>query len=100
MEHFNRLTPAEAERLSLLLEEMAEATQIIGKVLRHGYDSYHPNDPAKVQNRDLLEVEVGHVQHAIDRMTLATDIDVRAVNQAKVTKGDTVSQWLHHQDGR
>ena len=33
---FNGLTPAEAERLALLMEECGEVVQIIGKVLRHG----------------------------------------------------------------
>jgi hypothetical protein len=37
MEYFNSLTPAELERLSLLLEELGEAQQAIGKILRHGY---------------------------------------------------------------
>jgi hypothetical protein len=53
MDHFNRLTPAEAERLALLLEELGEAQQIIGKILRHGYESYHPDDP-ETTNRTLL----------------------------------------------
>lgn len=39
---FNRLTPAEAERLALLAEECGEAIQAIGKILRHGYESNHP----------------------------------------------------------
>lgn len=43
-EHFNGLTPAEAERLAMLSEECGEVIQIIGKILRHGYDSYHPDD--------------------------------------------------------
>lgn len=33
-DHFNGLTPAEAERLALLLEELGEAQQAIGKILR------------------------------------------------------------------
>ncbi len=43
-DHFNRLTPAEAERLAMLAEEAAEVIQIVGKILRHGYASYHPDD--------------------------------------------------------
>jgi hypothetical protein len=41
-QHFNGLTPAEAERLALLAEECGEVIQAIGKVLRHGYESRHP----------------------------------------------------------
>ena len=43
-DHFNRLTPAEAERLAMLAEEAAEVIQVVGKILRHGYASYHPDD--------------------------------------------------------
>jgi hypothetical protein len=37
--NFNGLAPAETERLALLLEELGEAQQAIGKILRHGYES-------------------------------------------------------------
>lgn len=59
-DHFNQLTPAEAERLAMLAEECAEVIQIVGKILRHGYDSYHPDDPS-VTNRDLLAKEITDV---------------------------------------
>ena len=36
---FNKLSAAEAERLALLLEELGEAQQAIGKILRHGYEN-------------------------------------------------------------
>jgi hypothetical protein len=61
-EYFNKLNPAEAERLSLLLEECGEVLQIIGKIQRHGYGS---------SNRSLLEKELGHIMHAIWRMSEA-----------------------------
>lgn len=47
IQHFNGLTPAEAERLALLSEELGEAQQAIGKILRHGYDSSNPVDPGR-----------------------------------------------------
>ncbi|OAN76675.1 hypothetical protein A8B82_14850 [Sulfitobacter sp. EhC04] len=58
--HFNNLTPAEAERLAMLAEECAEVIQIVGKILRHGYDSHHPDNPA-TDNRDLLAKEITDV---------------------------------------
>jgi hypothetical protein len=80
----NRLTAAEAERLALLLEELGEAQQAIGKILRHGYESHNPlSATVSPSNRETLETEVGHVQHAIDRMTLACDLNVVAVSGAK-----------------
>jgi len=57
MSHFNQLTPAQAERLAMVAEECAEVIQIVGKILRHGYDSHHPNDPLST-NRDLLGREL------------------------------------------
>ena len=56
-DHFNQLTPAEAERLAMLAEECGEVIQVVGKILRHGYDSHHPDNP-KVTNRQLLGREL------------------------------------------
>ena len=94
MEHFNKLTPAEAERLALLLEELGEAQQVIGKILRHGYDSYHPqgNDT----NRELLENEIGDVMAAVQMMTDAGDMDRVMIESEKTDKLERVGEWLHH----
>ena len=56
-DHFNRLTPAEAERLAMLAEEAAEVIQVVGKILRHGYASWHPDNP-QLDNRALLMNEL------------------------------------------
>ena len=56
-DHFNGLTPAQAERLAMLIEECGEVIHIAGKILRHGYDSYHPADRT-VTNRELLGREL------------------------------------------
>jgi hypothetical protein len=68
--HFNGLSPAEAERLALLLEELGEAQQVIGKILRHGYESHHPENPDD-SNRALLEGELGDVMAAIEESRTA-----------------------------
>lgn len=96
MKHFNELTPAEAERLALLIEECGEVIQAATKVLRHGYESVNPLTDGPT-NRTMLTSELGHVIHAIDRMTLAADVNVRALNTAKVVKADRIARWLHHQ---
>lgn len=94
----NGLTPAEDERLALLLEECAEAIQVIGKIMRHGYESHDPTSASlSPTNREMLEKELGHVRHAIDRMTLARDVNVVAIEGAKKLKADSVGRWLHHQ---
>lgn len=97
-EHFNDLTPAEAERLALLLEEMGEAQQIIGKILRHGLDSYHPDSGAV--NRNLLEKELGDVLAAIDLIVEARDIDAGQVDGHRQAKHVKVRRYLHHQPER
>lgn len=96
MKHFNKLSPAELERLALLAEEMGETQQIIGKILRHGYMSYHPQSPT-VPNRMLLENEVGHVLCAIQFLLNADDIDEVSVEDSKRHKSVRVHEYLHHQ---
>lgn len=57
-EPFNGLTPAEAERLAMLAESAGALGQAIGRILRHGYFSHHPDDPQKVVNRSALWREI------------------------------------------
>ncbi len=101
-ENFNNLTAAETERLALLSEEMGEAIQIIGKILRHGYTStnplaFVPENENPIQNRWLLEKELGDVQHAITRMCEARDLHEDAIDHHAQVKSGKVQQWLHHQ---
>ena len=53
----------ETEKLAVLMEECAEVQQVIGKILRHGYDSYHPE--TKTTNRENLAREIVDVCTAI-----------------------------------
>ena len=92
MNHFNELSPAEAERLAILAEECGEVVQACMKVLRHGFDS-HTN------RADLLK-EVGDVTAAIKLMTAAGDIDSHAVKIAALSKLERIRPWLHHQEGQ
>lgn len=96
MESFNQLTPAEAERLALLSEELGEAQQAIGKILRHGYESRNPIKPGPT-NREALEREMGDVYHAMVRMWGAGDMDGNAVIQRADDKAKSVAAYLHHQ---
>jgi len=98
MEHFNKLSPAEAERLALLAEELGEAIQAIGKILRHGYESRHPKKLDGSNNRDDLTKELGHVCHSIDLMIENTDIRADAVDFFTAQKRHTVKEYLHHHD--
>lgn len=97
MEPFNGLSPAEAERLALLMEECAEVQQVIGKILRHGKESYHPEDPTCTTNRELLEKELGDVLAAIDLCQTADDIKPIKLAFWRDTKINKVKKYLHHQ---
>lgn len=95
---FNGLTPAEHERLTILFEEMAEATQMIGKTLRHGYESYNPFDNLRTTNRRLLETEVGHVAYAIHALASTGDLDADRVMYSRDKKAESIKKYLHHQE--
>lgn len=90
----NGLSQAEVERLALLMEEAAEVQQIIGKILRHGYESYHP-DNVNVSNRQLLEKEVGDLLAAISISRTAGDFSLQSVLDAFKSKMKRVGQYLH-----
>lgn len=99
--HFNKLTPAEAERIALLMEECGEVIQICGKILRHGYDSHNPFDENKVTNRELLEKEAGDVQASLDLMIKPMngdlpDIRQSALSEASKSKKVKLLKYLHH----
>lgn len=98
--HFNKLSPAEAERLALLLEELGETSQAIGKILRHGYESRHPfveygHGPT---NRERLEKEIADVYVAIRMMFDSGDIRQLACAVHEERKTESVKKYLHHQE--
>lgn len=95
VEHFNGLSPAQAERLALLAEEMGEALQAIGKVLRHGYRSTHPDFPNGPNNRDVLEREIGDVLCAL-RLLWGYDLNYTNSDERAEIKAETVQKYLHH----
>lgn len=95
-EQFNELTPAQSERLYLVMEEAAEVIQMIGKILRHGYWSFNPYDPDKVANRDLLAKELGDLMAVVELLTDTGDVDAEKVSQAKDLKPSKMYHYLHH----
>lgn len=78
------------------MEEAAEVQQIIGKILRHGYSSFHPNDETKTTNRELLEKEIGDLFAAIDLATVNKDIRMDIVIDAAKNKMNRVGKYLHY----
>lgn len=96
MEHFNGLTPAEAERLAILAEECAEVIQVVGKILRHGYTSRHP--VIHEDNIYMLERECGDVRAAMLMMCKAGDINKANIHLAADEKLERVKKYCHHQN--
>jgi NTP pyrophosphatase (non-canonical NTP hydrolase) len=97
-QHFNGLTPAQAELLALLAEECGELVQAIGKTLRHGLDSVNPLVPPGTDrsNRGWLEKEMGDVRAAMILLCEASITDKAAVHSLADVKRASVQQWLHH----
>lgn len=91
--HFNQLTPAEAERLAVLAEECGEVIQAVGKILRHGYESSHPDGGPT--NRRTLEREIGDVLYAVDRIALH-DLSSINIENAAAMKKQNIKPYLHH----
>lgn len=96
-EHFNKLTPAEDERLAMLAEECAGVIQIVSKIQRHGYDSWHPADPLKTTNRAMLRKEVTDIAAVTaamltrDDFGMFTEANVKAAWRKKLL-------YAHHQE--
>ncbi len=97
MSHFNALSPAEAERLAVLAEELGEAQQAVGKILRHGYASHDPTDPKHPGNRDALARELGDISGEIDRMIAACDVNESTVNKRRLLRVEKSAPYMHHQ---
>lgn len=93
----NELTDAEIERLAILAEEMGEAQQAIGKILRHGYESYNPDDSNGRTNRRELERELGDVVAAMELMTITRDVNDASIDQFAVDKMLKILKYSHHQ---
>ena len=89
------LSPAEYERLALLSEELGEAIQIVGKILRHGYESTNPVKGDGVRNRELLEDELGDVRFATMLLCESGDLDLAQIHEAAERKRKNVKKWLH-----
>jgi NTP pyrophosphatase (non-canonical NTP hydrolase) len=99
MTHFNGLSPSEAERLAILMEEAGEAVQMAGKTLRHGYASKHPNEPPNSanDNRWRLTVEIADILAAVEMMSEAGDVDKESFPALIADKRHRMRPYLHHQ---
>jgi NTP pyrophosphatase (non-canonical NTP hydrolase) len=95
--HFNGLSPAEAERLALLAEECGECIQVIGKILRHGYESKNPFNLEGPTNREMLEKELADMSIAAQMMQDARDFSEYSLIEHLERKRESIKKYLHHQ---
>lgn len=99
LRHVNELTNSELERLALLGEELGEAAQIVGKILRHGYKSTNPLTPdtqIPISNRELLCEELAHVLFAIRLMAVNDDVNPAIMEHMMRSKESRIGRWLHY----
>lgn len=93
MDGHSTLSPGEAERLAMLVEECGEVIQAASKVLRHGYENFHPDDPT-TSNRDLLTNEMADLFAVYEMM----DADFARIDAAAQEAAFTKKMlYAHHQ---
>lgn len=91
------LTPAEAERLELLAEEAAEVIQMVMKVLHHGKENFHPDDPLRTTNKVLLSREVGNLNRMVTLCTDYCDLCSKALSEGIHEKSLNLLRYTYHQ---
>jgi len=92
-EPFNELTPAEAERLAMLMDAASDVIKIASKTLLHGYESHHPANPS-ITNRMLLSREVTDLCATVEMMD--RDFD-GTVCQDTASVIERKLRYAHHQ---
>ncbi|MEG3086202.1 hypothetical protein [Sphingomonas sp. PB4P5] len=92
-EGFNGLSAAEAERLAMLAEEAGEIIQAVGKVLRHGYASTHPDGGP--DNRAMLSREVRDLFAVAEAMGFVGDIAGPGLDN--LATWERKLRYTHHQ---
>ena len=98
MQHFNNLTPKQTELLGGTSEECGEVVQVIGKILRHGLDSYKPTDPSFTTNRQNLTAELADIAAMTDLLIENGVIDASDWKALKDKKRFRFEQYAHHMD--
>jgi hypothetical protein len=92
--HFNRLSPADAEALTLISEECSEVIQAIAKIQRHGLWYEHPE--SRIPNWRTLQREVGDLLAALRVGEVQRLIDCGKVIGHRDLKLMNLPKYLHH----
>jgi hypothetical protein len=67
-------TPAQRERLEMLIEEASEVIKCATKILRNGYSNRHPDDGLGETNKKKLGEEILDMFTVAERMMFHKDI--------------------------
>ena len=92
-EFSNHLTPAEVERLAVIIEECGEVIQAATKVLRHGYEFHHPE--TGVPNRAALRREIIDLLAVLSIASRFGDHQI-IVDEEIDDVIDRKQRWLHY----
>lgn len=85
----------ELEALHILQEEAAEVIQIVSKIFRFGYNSYHPNDPDKISNIDNLEQEIADFIVLVDVLNSYGIVSWERISEKKMNKLSQLAKYSH-----
>lgn len=97
IEHFNKLSPAEAERLACLVEEAGEVLHAIGKIQRHGWESHNPHSPI-LSNRQALMHEIADFVEIVDRMCVGGELSDAELDNLVDRRHKVTTRYFHHQE--
>lgn len=89
------LSDAERERLAMLAEEAGEIVQVVGKILRHGFDNHHP--ATGVVNRDALRRELADIGAVAQMMIRAGDVKQTTREEAHEAQ-ERKARWSRFQN--
>lgn len=89
------LSPAQVERLVMLIERCGEVAVVAGKVLRFGYAGTSPR--TGLPNQMVLERKIGGALAMIDLMARREDVRLREVRTTRDWSCEHLGDWAIHQ---
>lgn len=90
---YNNLSPAEIERLALLIEDAGKVVAVAGKAIREGY-----RPPSMYNNREELEEKLGNLGYAIHLMVANGDLCSEKMEESLDIREENISNYLHEQE--
>ena len=92
------LSEKQLELLGFLAEELGEAQQIVGKIIRHGYYSVDPTKDDQVSNKEMLEAELADILFAVHLLQKNNDLDSPNIATHLEMRKKRKTNYFHHQE--